>query len=243
MSSTFTDIHCHILQGLDDGSSTAEESVKMLELALTDGISGIVATPHIVCGVYRNTKDIIETALQALKTRTSGVHLYPGAEIRIDRDLAARVCSRELPLINNKHYMLLELPAYVIPPLTQLEAIVRGLAQSDIIPIIAHPERNMPIRRDFSIMERLIRCGALFQMTAMSITSRDLCSSSLMLIKKGYIHVVASDAHDTRHRPPVLSHAYETVSGKCGRELAESLFMVNPAKIVQGEDIRANPLQ
>lgn len=241
MSRGFTDIHCHILQGLDDGSSTSEESEKMLELAWKDGISGIVATPHIVSGIYNNTKDIIDLAVQRLKALTDNMQVYAGAEIRIARDLAARVDNNELPLLNNKHYLLLELPAYVIPPLPQLENIVRGLLQSDIAPIFAHPERNMPILKDVSILERLIKCGALFQMTAMSITSRDLGSFALKMIKKGYIHVVASDAHDTRKRPPVLSQAYETVSKKIGREVADNLFISNPGKIVQGENIRKGP--
>ena len=238
MSTTFTDIHCHILQGLDDGSSTSDESEKMLELAWKDGISGIVATPHIVSGVYNNTKDIIDLAVQRLKVFTNNMQLYAGAEIRIARDLAVRVGNNELPLINHKHYILLELPSYVIPPMPQLESIVRGLIQSSITPIFAHPERNMPILKDFSIMERLISFGALFQMTAMSIAGRNLISPALKMIKKGYIHVVASDAHDARNRPPILSPAYETVSNKFGRGVADSLFITNPWKIISGEHIR-----
>jgi len=238
MSNSFTDIHCHILQGLDDGSPTSEESVKMLERAFRDGISSIVATPHIVSGVYNNTKDIIDMAVQKLRGLTTQIQIYAGAEIRISRDLAVRVGNNELPLINHKHYMLLELPSFVIPPMAQLENIVRGLIQSDITPIFTHPERNMPILKDFSIMERLIKCGVLFQMTAMSITGQDLRSSALEMIRKGYIHVVASDAHDTRHRPPILSPAYETVSNKFGSGVADSLFIINPRKIILGENIR-----
>jgi protein-tyrosine phosphatase len=237
MSSGFTDIHCHILPGLDEGASTSEESLKMLELAIKDGISDIVATPHIVSGVYNNTKDIIDMAVQELKGLTTRIQVYAGAEIRISRDLARRVGNKELPLINNKHYLLLELPAYVIPPVPQLENIVRDLIQSDITPIFAHPERNMPILKDFSIMERLVKCGALFQITAMSVTGRSVSSSALKMIKKGFIHVVASDAHDTRNRPPILSPAYETVASKFGRTVADRLFISNPRKIIQGEKI------
>lgn len=238
MNSGFTDIHCHILPGLDEGSSTAAESVEMLEVAFRDGISDVVATPHIVSGVYHNTKSLIDTAVQQLKDLTNHVRIYAGAEIRIARDLAVRVANNELPLINNGHYMLLELPAYVIPPMPQLEGIVRDLIESHITPIFAHPERILPILKDPSIMERLIKCGALFQMTAMSITRKDLGSSCLKMLHKGYIHVVASDAHDTKHRPPVLSHAYETVSNKIGRDVADRLFITNPEKIVGGKNIQ-----
>lgn len=231
------DIHCHILPGLDEGSQSMEESLRMLQVAREDGISGIVATPHIINGVYHNTREIIERTVSALKDSAGYFGIYTGAEIRIDRDLAARVDSNEIPLINNKKFILLELPAYVIPPLNELEIIIKGLRNRRISPIFAHPDRNMPILKDLSIMERLVRCGALFQMTAMSVTDRSAHKSVLKMIKKGYIHAVASDAHDTAKRPPILSVAYETISRKIANEVAERLFMYNPLRIIRGEEI------
>jgi protein-tyrosine phosphatase len=233
----FFDIHCHILPQLDEGPLTVEESIKMLQLASDDGISGIVATPHIISGIYDNTKEIIERAIAELKVSANSVEIFTGAEIRIGRDLAARIDSRELPLINNNNFILLELPTYVIPPLRELEIIVRGLRNRQISPIFAHPERNVPIMKDLSIMEKLIKCGALFQMTAMSITDSAMQRSALNMIRKGYIHVVASDAHDARKRPPILSAAHKMISRKLGGEIAERLFTRNPLKIIRGEDI------
>ena len=237
MNTQFFDIHCHVLPKLDEGSSTPEESVKMLQLAQADGIAGIVATPHIVNGVYNNTKEIIDNAISELKKLANHVQIFIGAEIRIDRDLAARVANNELPLINNKKFILLELPTYVIPPIAQLENIVKGLKMNEITPIFAHPERNMPILKDLSIMERLARCGALFQVTAMSITDKDMRGHALKMIKKGCVHAVASDAHDTKKRPPILSGAFEIISKKLGNDVATRLFIHNPQKIIQGEDI------
>ncbi len=237
MNTQFFDIHCHILPKLDEGSSTPEESVKMLKLAQADGIAGIVATPHIVNGVYNNTKEIIDNAISELKKLTNHVQIFIGAEIRIDRDLAARVANNELPLINNKKFILLELPTYVIPPILQLENIVKGLVKNQIFPIFAHPERNIPLLKDFSIMERLIRCGALFQVTATSFRDPILTRPTLKMIRKGYVHAVASDAHDASKRPPNLSLAYEIVSRKIDNDIAKRLFMYNPLKIIRGEDV------
>jgi len=237
MNSEFIDIHSHILPGLDEGPSSTEESIKMLQLAYQDGIAGIVATPHIMNGLYKNTKEIIENAIFELSRSANHVRIYIGAEIRIDRDLAARVVNNELPLINNKHYILLELPAYVIPPVPRLENIVTSLTTKQITPIFAHPERNLPILKDLSIMERLIRCGALFQITAMSITNKNMQRPAIKMIKKGYVHAVASDAHDTLKRPPILSVAYEIISRKVDKDIANRLFMHNPLKIIQGEDL------
>ncbi len=235
MSAELVDIHCHILPGLDEGPSSSEESVKMLQLARRDGITAIVATPHIMSGLYKNTTGIIDNAISELTKLTNHVRIYMGAEIRIDRDLAARVINNELPLINNKHYILLELPAYVIPPLPQLENITQGLKNNQMTPIFAHPERNIPILRNINIMERLMRCGALFQITAMSITDRNMQGLVLKMIRKGYVHAVASDAHDVCKRPPILSDAFEVISRKFDRDMANKLFAHNPLKIIQGE--------
>ncbi len=237
MTNEFIDIHCHLLPNLDEGPSTPEESVKMLQLARADGIAGVVATPHIIAGLYNNTKEIIDSAITELKTVTNHVPLYSGAEIRIGRDLVARVAAGDLPLINNKKFLLLELPAYVIPPVVQLENIVKGLVKNRIFPILAHPERNVPILKDFSIMERLIKCGALFQVTAMSITDRNMQRVALKMIEKGYVHAVASDAHDSQLRPPLLSSAFSRISREFGEDEGRRLFIDNPGKIIRGETV------
>lgn len=236
-ASGFLDIHCHILPGLDEGPRTAEQSLRMIELARRDGTTGIVATPHIIRGIYNNTKDIIARAISELNEAASRIGLYMGAEIRIDRDIAARVNTGELPLINDKNFILLELPTYVIPPLGELEKVIKDLRDRRIYPIFAHPERNMTLMKDLSIVKRLVRCGALFQMTATSIDRCDIQRAALKMIKKGYIHVVASDAHDDLRRPPILSEAYEMVSRKIDRDLANELFMINPLNIVQGRNV------
>jgi len=237
MNNEFFDLHCHLLPKLDEGAATLEEAVKMLQIASQDGIAGVVATPHILTGLYNNTKEIINRAISELTKVVNHVPIYTGAEIRIDRDLAARVANDELPLINNKRFMLLELPAYVIPPILQLENIVKSLKENQITPIFAHPERNLPILRDLSVMERLALCGALFQVTAASLSDPDLRGPTLKMIKKGYVHVVATDAHDTLKRPPILSVAYEIISRKLDKDAANRLFMHNPLKIIQGEDL------
>jgi len=236
----FIDIHCHILPGLDDGVSTFEESLKMLEIAKNDGISGIVATPHVITGVYHNTPKTIIEALLRIREKADNLALYPGAEIRIDRDLVQRLLKKELLLINNKNYMLLEMPAYSIPPIKELSYIVSSLKMKRITPIIAHPERNMVIIQNPGIMERLIEYGAISQVTAMSITKNNgaqVQKVTLKMIEKGYIHVVASDAHDAKKRPPILSEAYRVVLKTFGEDEAKRLFVDNPLKIINGQEI------
>jgi len=240
MKNGFIDIHCHILPGLDEGASNLEESVNMLEIAKKDGISAIVAAPHIMDGVYNNTKETIIKAISELKKLANTLPIYAGAEVRICRGLVNRINNQEIPLVNDKRYLLLELPVHVIPPILELENIVRNLIENKIIPIFTHPERNVVILNNLSIMERLIRCGAFFQATAMSITNqlgRSIQKATLKMIKQNYVHVVATDAHNEKNRPPVLSDAYIKVAKEFDEYEAQRLFIKNPLKIIKGESI------
>jgi protein-tyrosine phosphatase len=236
--SGFIDIHCHILPGLDDGPRSREEAEKMLAVARGDGISDIVATPHMLNGACNNTREGIAKAIAELNGAAQGISLYMGAEVRVGMEFKRRIENGGLPLINDKNFLLLELPPYVIPPVEVLEHIVNDLKIKRITPIFSHPERNTPIARDLSVMKRLIRCGALFQVTAMSIMNGgNTAKVTLNMIGKGYVHVVASDAHDSRRRPPLLSRCHGYVSKKIGRDLANRLFIENPLKIIRGEHI------
>ena len=236
----FIDIHCHILPGLDEGPSCSAEAVRMLRMAREDGTAGIVATPHILDGVFNNTRNSIAQSVVELNALNSGIQLYIGAEVRISINLRERISRDELPLLNNKNFLLLEMPAYLLPPLPELDKVITDLRMSHITPIIAHPERNIPILHDLSIMERLIRCGAAFQVTAMSITGhsgRQIQKTAMDMIQKGYVYAVASDAHDSSKRPPLLSRAYTVIANKFGADEAQRLFCDNPLKIISGSDI------
>jgi protein-tyrosine phosphatase len=171
---------------------------------------------------------------------TNGFPVYAGAEIRICRDLTSRVMNNELPLINDKGYLLLELPTYAIPPISVLEDIIKSLTMNKITPVFTHPERNIVILNNISIMQKLIMYGAYFQVTAMSVTNQlgiDIQKAALKMIRKNYVHVVATDAHNERDRPPILSDAYMKVVKEFGEPEAQKLFIENPLKIIKGESI------
>lgn len=238
MQGGFIDIHCHILPDLDDGPLDRAEARAMLCLAQHDGISAVVATPHILKGVYHNTKNTIADAIADLCDQSMGIQIYSGAEVRIGADLPGWIERDELPLINNRSFLLLELPPFVLPPIASLAHIICSLKNKQITPIISHPERNLPIRSDISVMKKLLSLGALFQVTAASIFARGETRKSVMeMIRRRYVHVVASDAHNARERPPVLSDAFWRIALDFSEKEAKRLFQENPLKIVMGEPI------
>ncbi|MCL4476305.1 MAG: hypothetical protein M1508_08790 [Nitrospirae bacterium] len=234
----FIDIHCHILPGMDDGPSTMEESLKMLEVAEKDGISCIFATPHILDGLYSNKgSEIISSVGNLKKHLPGGLELFYGADVRVIPDLIHRMESGEIPTLNGSDYMLMELPEFIVPP--HLDSLIFNLRHKGITPIITHPERHLRLMHDHKGLSGLRDMGAMCQITAMSITGgfgREIMRASFTMIERGLADMVASDAHNHDRRPPILSNAYKEVKKHFGEKIADALFFHNPGRIM--EDVR-----
>jgi protein-tyrosine phosphatase len=231
----FIDIHCHILPGMDDGPATMEESLRMLDIAMKDGITSVFATPHIIPGAYDNTKASIIAALRDLKGHLpDSIEVFYGADVRVSVDLLNRIEEGEVPTLNNSGYLLVELPEFIVPP--NLDILIFNLKQKGFVPVITHPERNPHIMRDLGTLFKLKTAGALTQLTAMSITGdfgKDIRRTSFAIIESELADIVASDAHNEDARPPVLSKAYKTVKKEFGDESADMFFMKNPKMILK----------
>lgn len=232
---SFIDIHCHILPGLDDGPLSIDESLKMIEIATGDGIFHIFATPHVIDGLYDNKgSKIIASADHLRKHVPDTIKIFYGADVRIALDLTKRIESREIPTLNDSGYMLLEMPEYVIPP--NVDNLIFNLRHRGIIPIITHPERHLRLMNDLPAISRLRDSGAMCQITAMSITGgfgRHIRKISFTMIERELVDIVASDAHNSKGRPPILSKAHEEVKREFGSDISDLLFFTNPKKIVE----------
>lgn len=234
------DIHCHILPDIDDGSPDMETTMKMLDIAAGDGINHIVASPHFRQGERPSFKDILDAlrTVQAEAVRQgSTVMLHSGADVRLTYELFEALSRDDMPTINNSRYFLLELPELIPPHLDDFifEAKIKGY-----VPIITHPERNYSLLSAFEKADMLRQSGALFQLTAMSITGdfgRPIRKFSLHLLKKGYVDFVASDAHGIDRRSPLLSRAYNEVVDILGREEANKMFSDNPAAVLENRKL------
>jgi protein-tyrosine phosphatase len=240
------DIHAHILPGVDDGAKNLEQSLQMARMAVEDGITVMVATPHLFKGrnIYPsqlNTKEIILQQVAKLRQ-----HLYeekipleiiPGCDFPLSfESLKFLDDGRALTINDANRYLLLELPDTSFPP--GIEEICYHLKSKGITPIITHPERHMIIQEMPYKLKRLIDLGCLAQMTGNSLTGwfgRGVKKLSRQFVKLGYIHLLATDAHDPKRRPPLLSEAVTELSHLVGEKRA--LAMVNdiPGKIIAGE--------
>lgn len=235
------DIHSHILPGIDDGAKNLTESLALLKLAQSDGITHMVITPHIHIGRFNNSALQLSNDLVVLKTHLKDagifIKLAVAAEVRLDIELMPLVMANKLPFIgkiNEINYLLLELPHSHIP--SGYDKFINWLAKQNIKVIIPHPERNRDIQANPFYIEHLKQLGCEFQLTASSIEGGwgDKAKQiSNNMLKGNLVNYVASDAHSVKRRPPILSKAKHIVSNLVGEDKAHMLFVTNPWRLTE----------
>lgn len=234
------DIHCHILPGIDDGPPDTETSLRMLRMAAEDGITHIAATPHFRCGERPGLEEIA-AALKLLQEAAGAeqvpVALLRGADVKISYELLDGLDRKEVPTINHSRYLLIELPD-ILPP--RLDDVFFEIRLKGYVPVITHPERNYSFLASPEKLEPLREAGALFQITAMSVTGdfgQPVMKFCRMLLKKRLIDFIASDAHNVSKRVPVLSKAYRALVKAAGVQEASRIFHINPLSVIEDREI------
>ena len=238
------DIHCHILPNMDDGPETLDETLEMCRMALADGTTTIVATPHQQDGIHNTSADAIlknvHSVAALLKRSNLNLELLPGADVRVDVDTGEKIGQGEILSLNNtKRYFLLEFPAHTIPP--NMDRLIFNLLLKNIVPILTHPERIFEVQENPNRVYELVSMGVLSQITAMSVTGEfgsRARKCARMLLKHNLVHIIASDAHSADYRPPILSNAVKAVSRLLGEERAMDMVTTIPSQIIRGEPIQ-----
>ena len=218
-----------------------DKSLAMCRAAAADGICAIVATSHRGNPQGNTTGTQVLKAVKKLKTALKknkiSIDILPGHKIRIDKNLINNIeKGLALTVNNNKKYILLELPFESVP--FYVFDVLAQLKEKGITPIIAHPERNAQIQADKRVMKRMIKSGALSQITGGSLLGEfDPAArrSAVELLKGGLAHVIASDSHSA-DRPPVLSEAIAEAAKIVGQKKAKILVTDNPEKIVKKKE-------
>jgi protein-tyrosine phosphatase len=237
------DIHCHILPGMDDGAETIEQSVAMAEMAIEDGITHVVATPHANTE-YRFDPVAIRKRRDELQERVGNrLTLATGCDFHLNfenlQDLRAH---RDKYTINQKNYLLVEFADFSIPPGT--DDTLHQLLLLGVAPIITHPERNRLIRAKPEMLRQWLRQGCYVQITAQSLLGGFGERSQKQAeewLEQDMVHFFASDAHNTERRPLRLRKAFEATAKKRGEEVARALFFDNPLAALEGRPLPYEP--
>lgn len=232
------DLHAHILPGLDHGARDEEEAVAMCRLASADGIATIAATPH-VSEVFPNPPERIRGAVDALRRRVLDaalpLRIVVGGDYHVRPDLAPGAV---VTLGDNGRYFLLEFPFQVLPP--RADAFVLLLRQRGLVPIVTHPERTLALQADWRRLEPIVKAGALVQLTAGSLLGEfgpAAAECAARLLREGWAHLLASDAHWRDERPPLLAAGVRAAARILGKKAAAALVEENAEAVLAGRDL------
>lgn len=229
---------------MDDGAKSAEMSLAMAEMAIADGITHVVATPH-ANNEHRFDFEAVQQAAMELQKAVSGrLTIATGCDFHLSAENLAALKENARPFcIHQENYLLVEFNEFSIPP--GIDQIIYEIQLAGVRPIITHPERNAIMRAQPERFEKCIRNGCFAQVTGGSLTGRfgpAAQKMSLAWIARGLVHFVASDAHNLTARPHKLRFAFDAVRAKFGKEKAEALLVENPLAAFEGHPLPYVPI-
>lgn len=241
------DIHNHYLAAVDDGPEVPEESLLLARLAVEQGISHVLCTPHYHHGRYDWQAEKVAAAFALLQQQVAEaglpLTLAYAAEVRISDEILPDIRQGKVPFCGQwqgRDALLLEMPHAQIP--VGIEALLKWLLKEGIQPIIAHPERNKAIMRDVRRAQELTRGGALLQLTAGSVAGHfgpAAQQAAEHLLAQRCVQFIASDAHNPK-RPPAMREGAAAVEAFARKQfgdaaaaakLAEQLSKSNPEQL------------
>ena len=231
------DLHCHLLPGIDDGSPDDATSIGMARIAVADGIRTTACTPHIFPGFYENDANGIRARVAALqgKLDAAGIALTLtcGADAHLTPELLDRIKTGTAPTLHAGRYFLLE-PSHQVAPPRFAESVIDFIA-AGFVPVITHPERLTWIGDHYRVFESLARGGAWIQVTSGSLTGRFGSTAQYWaerLLDDGIVHLLATDAHSVKWRPPLLAEGMEAAEKWVGVAEAKRLVFDRPQAIL-----------
>ena len=233
------DIHCHILPGVDDGARDLDDALTMARLAVEDGITHIFATPHHESfGPIRRAEVIdwvagLQTALDAADIALT---ILPGYEVRLhgrvlndwDENLAGPLADTRYilaePLFNHYDH--------------NTDRILFEMFDRGYLPVMAHPERIVPVQHNLRLIEPFLKRGGITQINSHSLTGYHGYQAKQVaetMLREGIVHIIASDAHNAQRRGPALSIAREVAASIVGQAQAEAMVTSTPQAIVNDQ--------
>ena len=238
----FIDIHSHILPGVDDGSSSMEETMEMLRIAGNEGITTMIATPHYAAG----SKNMDMEQLVGIKNKVQetakelelNLDILLGNEIYYSESVLEDVLSGKVMTLADSHYVLIEFGVR-----EYFKTIYHGLQEfvlAGYAPVLAHVERYQCLIKREDLMEELIKLGSYIQMNSFSLSGgfwNTEAAYHRKLVNKGLIHLIGTDCHDAKRRPPCIESAYKAVRKHMSDIQIQQIFVEHPRKILENKYI------
>lgn len=217
-----TDLHCHILPGIDDGAKDTAVSLELLRREYEDGVRNIAFTSHF--NSERTTVEAFTAKRQAAFEQLTAA--LEGQPMQFDFKLGAEVffspglCELDTRALcmGDTAYLLLEFPTTHKPHF--IRQTLYNLQQQGIVPLIAHIERYPYVLEDPTLLYDWVAAGAYAQINAGALLEPKLCKKLCKFIQWGLVHVISTDTHSPDKRPPRMAQGVQQLEKLLGREAA-----------------------
>ena len=233
------DIHCHLLYGVDDGSKSIEESIRILKDMYNYGYHDIILTPHYISdSKYCSSKSENQKRLKELKKELEkekiGINLYLGNEIFIDYNILELLKEKEITSLNDSKYLLIELP--MSGEFEGYEEVFMEVMNQGYQVILAHPERYLAFQKDFNKIYELEQIGVLFQSNLDSLVGGYGSGAKKMikrLLKEKKLSFLATDIHHPKHDYTKWLKARKKALKYLSEAELDNLLNKNPSMIIK----------
>lgn len=236
------DMHSHLLYGIDDGSKSLDESIKLLKEMKKNGVDELILTPHYIEeSKYSCNNDDKVKIYKELQERVDkegiDITLYLGNEVYITNNFLKLIKDNEIWTLNGSKYLLFELPLRSRYQHT-LE-VCNSLISNGYVPILAHPERYPILQKHPNMVEEYLRSGILLQGNLTSLFGKygKTAEKTLKLfLKNNWISFMGSDTHhDVKFNEKKLRKKLLRITKD--EDYVEDLLNNNFDKIINNEDM------
>ena len=236
------DLHCHILPGLDDGAADPGISLEMAAMAADSGVTHIFATPH--CNTRNEQRNFHSPALiqayanlqNAIDEAGIPVRLLSGAEVLARGHFAEHLAAGDFMTLNGSRYLLVEF--YFNEDPDYMEHCLRAVKAEALVPVVAHPERYYCVQRSPALAQQWADGGCVLQVNKGSLLGdlgEDAYETAAMLLRRGAVSVIASDAHHFLYRMPHFGALLDCLEHRFPEADPALLLYENPLKIAKDQ--------
>lgn len=242
----YVDTHCHLLPGVDDGVADWDEACRCLDMARRERISHICVTPHMRRDRYpKNTPEALRKVFDRfrMEAESRGIRASLGAEAYYTGDLLKSWGDGEiLAMGEGARFLLVELPTAIMP--MGIVETFYNLRIAGIEPLLAHAERYPWVQKDVTRLSPLALTVVPFQVTTHSIVGNmgmEAQRAAFEMLERGWVYIIASDAHSDRNRPPMFREAVRILAQRYGKDATRALCHDNPRRLLEGDPLQPVP--
>ena len=237
-----SDMHCHILPGIDDGARDFTTSIGMLRTEASEGVDRIICTPHYKPGRHnaspRRIQELTEMLQERVDIENLGITLYIGNEILYSDETPELLEWGKVLTLADSDHVLIEF--YPHDQFRRIRNAVYELVTAGFVPVIAHAERYAELLKHPEYVRELSEMGAMIQLNASSVTGRHgagVRTFCAKLLKEGRVDFIATDAHDLKGRAPALAACRKHVAAHYGEAYADKIFYGNALSVMEADDL------